>query len=167
MPKKILLGALLCTFALISCTKNNDWKGKEKTLSIIKPDAVKNDHIGDIIARFEKNGLKVSAIKMKHLSQKEASEFYGDHKGKPFYKDLVTFMTSGPSVIMVLEGDNAVELNREIMGATDPSKAKPGTLRADFAKSTTENAVHGSDSRENARKEITFFFSGDDLQERF
>lgn len=165
MIKKLLL--LLCAIVCVGCQKNEEWKGKEKTLSIIKPDAVKDNHIGDIIARFEKEGLKVSAIKMKHLNEKEASEFYGVHKGKPFYNDLVKFMTSGPSVMIVLEGDDAVALNREIMGATDPSKANEGTLRKDFAKSVTENAVHGSDSPMNAQKEILFFFSKDELQERF
>ena len=165
-----LFGILfLCALSGVGCTKES-WKsskGKEKTLSIIKPDAVKNNHIGSIIARFEKEGLRVSALKMKRLNEQEASEFYAEHKDKPFYKDLVKFMTSGPSVILVLEGDNAVMRNREIMGATDPSKANAGTLRKDFAKSVTENAVHGSDSKENAEKEILFFFNLQDLQERF
>lgn len=171
MGKKILYSVaalLLCAFAIAGCTKKSvEWKGKEKTLSIIKPDAVKDNHIGSIISRFEKNGLKVSAIKMKRLNEKEAKEFYGIHKEKPFFNDLVLFMTSGPSVILVLEGENAVAKNREIMGATDPKKALTGTIRSDFAKSVTENAVHGSDSKENAEKEINFFFSFDDLQERF
>lgn len=167
MLKKLII-ALTAATLLVACSKNNDgWKGKEKTLSIIKPDAVKDNHIGDIISRFEKNGLRVSAIKIKQLNEREAQDFYGVHKGKPFFNDLVTFMTSGPSVMIVLEGDDAVALNRELMGATDPSKANPGSLRFDFASSVTQNAVHGSDSKENAKKEILFFFSKDELQERY
>lgn len=168
MINKLIL--FLLAIASIGCSQTNEkdvWKGKEKTLSIIKPDAVKNNHIGDILSRFEKEGLRVSAIKIKHLNEKEASDFYAVHKGKPFFNDLVKFMTSGPAVMIVLEGDNAINLNREIMGATDPAKANPGTLRFDFANSVTENAVHGSDSLENAKKEILFFFPKDELQERF
>lgn len=172
MAKILTLLLAVCALGLVSCkttatTTPPEWKGKEKTLSIIKPDAVKDNHVGDIISRFEKKGLKVSAIKMKHLNEKEASAFYAIHKDRPFFKDLVNFMTSGPSVIIVLEGDNAVALNREIMGATDPFKASSGTIRADFAHSVTQNAVHGSDSQDNAKNEILFFFSGDELQERF
>lgn len=132
---------------------------KEQTLSIIKPDAVGKNHIGDIIARFEKAGLKIVAAKMKQLSQKEAEGFYAVHRERPFFKDLVSFMITGPVLIMVLEGDNAITKNRDIMGATDPQKADKGTIRADFAKTIDENAVHGSDSAENAKIEISYFFS--------
>lgn len=134
---------------------------REKTLSIIKPDAVKGNHIGAIISRFEKAGLEVVAARMEHLSSDKAGGFYAVHKERPFFKDLVTFMTSGPVLILVLEGDNAVAKNREIMGATDPKKAAPGTIRADFAKNIDANAVHGSDSAENATAEIKYFFSPD------
>jgi nucleoside-diphosphate kinase len=135
----------------------------EQTLSIIKPDAVAGNHIGEIIARFEKAGLKVVGAKMKHLSQTEAEEFYAVHKARPFFKDLVSFMLTGPVLIMVLEGDNAILKNRDIMGATDPSKAAPGTVRADFAKSIDENAVHGSDAVETAKQEIAFFFKANEI----
>lgn len=138
----------------------------ERTLSIIKPDAVGKNHIGDIIQRFEKNGLKVISAKMMHLSNKQAEKFYEVHKARPFFKDLVSFMTTGPVFVMVLEGNNAVQVNRDLMGATDPSKAEKGTIRADFAKTIDENAVHGSDSLENAKKEIEFFFSGNEICER-
>ena len=130
----------------------------ERTISIIKPDAVAKNVIGQIYARFEQAGLKVVAAKMKHLSQKEAEGFYAVHSERPFFKDLVSFMTSGPVMIQVLEGENAVLKNREIMGATDPKKADAGTIRADFAESIDENAVHGSDSTENAAIEIAYFF---------
>lgn len=136
---------------------------QEKTLSIIKPDAVSKNHIGEIIARFEKAGLRVVAAKMKHLSQHDAEGFYAIHKERPFFKDLVSFMTTGPVLIMVLEGEHAVLKNREIMGATDPSKAAKGTIRADFAKTIDENAVHGSDSAENAQTEISFFFTPNEI----
>ena len=128
----------------------------ERTISIIKPDAVAKNVIGQIYARFEQAGLKVVAAKMKHLSQKEAEGFYAVHSERPFFKDLVSFMTSGPVMIQVLEGENAVLKNREIMGATDPKKADAGTIRADFAESIDENAVHGSDSAENAAIEIVY-----------
>lgn len=130
----------------------------EQTLSIIKPDATKENHIGEIVARFEQNGLKVVAIKMLHLDKRTAGEFYAVHKDRPFYPGLVEFMSSGPLVVMVLEGDNAVAKNREIMGATNPKDAAGGTIRKDFARSITENAVHGSDSKENAKTEIIYFF---------
>lgn len=130
----------------------------ERTLSIIKPDAVAKNHIGDILARFEKAGLKVVASRMTHLTEKEAGGFYAVHAARPFFKDLVSFMTSGPVLISVLEGENAVSAHRDIMGATDPKKAAPGTIRADFAESIDENAVHGSDSLENAANEIAYFF---------
>jgi nucleoside-diphosphate kinase len=135
----------------------------ERTLSIIKPDAVGKNHIGEIIARFEKAGLKVVAAKMKQLTTKDAEGFYAVHQGRPFFKDLVSFMVTGPVLIMVLEGDNAIAKNRDIMGATDPKKAAPGTIRADFAKTIDENAVHGSDSTENARTEISYFFKPEEV----
>ena len=130
----------------------------ERTLSIIKPDAVSKNVIGQIYSRFENAGLKVIAARMKHLTEREAGGFYEVHKERPFFKDLVSFMTSGPVIIQVLEGDNAVAKHRDIMGATDPKKAAPGTIRADFAASIDENAVHGSDSAENAAREISYFF---------
>lgn len=136
---------------------------KEQTLSIIKPDAVRKNHIGEIIARFEKSGLKIAAIRMKHLKQEDAEGFYAIHRERPFFKDLVSFMVSGPVVIMVLEGENAVAKNREIMGATDPKKAEKGTIRADFANSIDENAVHGSDAAETAKVEINFFFKPEEV----
>ncbi|WP_039386270.1 nucleoside-diphosphate kinase [Neochlamydia sp. TUME1] len=136
---------------------------QERTLSIIKPDAVGKNQIGEIIARFEKNGLKIVAAKMKHLSQQEAEGFYAIHKERPFFKDLVSFMISGPVLITVLEGNQAVLKNREIMGATDPKKASPGTIRADFAHSIDENCVHGSDSAENAQTEISYFFKSTEI----
>jgi nucleoside-diphosphate kinase len=140
--------------------------GKEQTLSIIKPDAVKKNHIGEIIARFEKNGLKVIAAKMMHLSKTQAEHFYAVHKERPFFKDLTTFIASGPVLVQVLEGDNAIQKNRDIMGATDPKKAAPGTIRKDFAASIDENAVHGSDSPETAKQEISFFFSSVEVLSR-
>lgn len=130
----------------------------ERTLSIIKPDAVAKNLIGEIIARLEKAGLKIVAARMKHLTPGEAEGFYAVHKERGFFPDLVKFMTSGPVVVMALEGDNAVAKYREIMGATDPKKAAPGTIRADFADSIDENSVHGSDSKENAKIEISYFF---------
>lgn len=135
----------------------------ERTISIIKPDAVAKNLIGKIYARFEDAGLKVVAAKMRHLSVKEAEGFYAVHKERPFFNDLVTFMTSGPVMIQVLEGEDAVLKNRELMGATDPKKADAGTIRADFADSIDENAVHGSDSVENAAIEIAYFFATNEL----
>jgi nucleoside-diphosphate kinase len=131
----------------------------ERTLSIIKPDAVAKNVIGQIYARFEQAGLKIVAAKMKQLSQAEAEGFYAVHAARPFFKDLVSFMISGPVVISVLEGENAIAKHREIMGATDPKKAAPGTIRADFAQSIDENAVHGSDAPETAKVEVSYFFS--------
>lgn len=131
----------------------------ERTLSIIKPDAVAKNVIGQIYSRFEDNGLKIIAAKMKHLSRAEAEGFYAVHKERPFFADLVAFMTSGPVVVQVLEGENAVVKNRELMGATNPKEAAPGTIRADFASSIDANAVHGSDSLANAATEIAFFFT--------
>ena len=131
----------------------------EQTLSIIKPDAVVKNVIGKIIDRFESNGLKIVAMKRLQLSVADASAFYAVHAERPFFGELVEFMTSGPVVVMVLEGENAVAKNRELMGATNPKEAKAGTIRADFAESIDANAVHGSDSLENAKIEINFFFS--------
>ena len=130
----------------------------EQTLSIIKPDAVAKNVIGDIYSRFEKAGLKIIKAKMIHLSKEEAEGFYEVHKERPFFNDLVTFMISGPVMIQVLEGENAVLMNRELMGATNPKEADAGTIRADFADSIDANAVHGSDSLENAKIEIDYFF---------
>ncbi|MBK7858708.1 MAG: nucleoside-diphosphate kinase [Archangiaceae bacterium] len=130
----------------------------ERTLSIIKPDGVSSGVIGKIIGRFEEKGLKPVAIRMQHLSRHEAEGFYAVHKERPFFKDLCAFMTSGPVVVMILEGEGAVQKNRDLMGATDPKKAAPGTLRADFAKSIDANTVHGSDSLENAKVETAYFF---------
>lgn len=130
----------------------------EQTLSIIKPDAVKEHHIGEIISRFEKNGLNIANLKMTKLSKEKAGEFYAEHKERPFYSNLIEYMTSGPIVIMVLDGDNAIAKNRKLMGATDPAKAEQGTIRKDFGSSIEHNAVHGSDSIDSAKREITFFF---------
>lgn len=135
----------------------------ERTLSIIKPDAVKKSVVGKIIDRFETNGLRVAAIKKVQLTQDDAREFYSVHKDRPFFGDLVAFMASAPVVVMVLEGEGAISKNRELMGATDPKEAKVGTIRADFAESITMNAVHGSDSRENAEVEINYFFSPEEI----
>lgn len=131
----------------------------QQTLSIIKPDAVKKGVIGKIIDRFESNGLRIAAAKKVQLSREDAGKFYEIHKERPFYNDLLDFMTSGPVVVMVLEGKDAVAKNRELMGATDPKKAEKGTIRADFAENIDANAVHGSDSLENAKIEIAFFFA--------
>ncbi|WP_374088683.1 nucleoside-diphosphate kinase [Methylomicrobium lacus] len=135
----------------------------ERTFSIIKPDAVAKNVIGEIYSRFEKNGLKIVAAKMIHLTQAQAEGFYAVHKERPFFKDLVSFMISGPVIMQVLEGENAIALNREIMGATNPKDAAPGTIRADFASSIDENAVHGSDGPDTAKEEIAFFFSDNEL----
>ncbi|MCA0327774.1 MAG: nucleoside-diphosphate kinase [Proteobacteria bacterium] len=132
----------------------------ERTLSIIKPDAVAKNVIGQIYARFEAAGLKIAASRMQHLSRREAEAFYAVHKERPFFKDLVDFMISGPVMIQVLEGENAIAKNRELMGATDPKKADKGTIRADFADSIDANAVHGSDAPETAAVEVAFFFPG-------
>jgi len=135
----------------------------ERTLSIIKPDAVARNVIGAIISRFEEAGLRVVAAKMLHLTRERAESFYAVHKERPFFEELVAFMTSGPILVQVLEGENAIELNREVMGATNPAEAEPGTIRADFAEEITENAVHGSDSPKTAATEIAFFFSDDEI----
>ena len=131
----------------------------ERTLSIIKPDAVAKQVIGEIYSRFEKSGLKVVAARMMHLSRDQAEQFYAIHKDRPFFNDLVEFMISGPVMVQVLEGESAVAKNRELMGATDPSEAAQGTIRADFADSIDANAVHGSDAQDTAKQEIAFFFS--------
>ena len=133
---------------------------QERTLSIIKPDAVAKNVIGQIYSRFESAGLKIVASRMKHLSKEEAEAFYGVHKDRPFFKDLVSFMISGPVMIQVLQGPNAIQKNRDLMGATDPKKADKGTIRADFADSIDANAVHGSDGPDTAAHEIAFFFAG-------
>jgi nucleoside-diphosphate kinase len=136
---------------------------QERTLSIIKPDGVAAHHIGEIIAQFEKKDLNVVGIKMLHLSKERAGEFYAIHKNKPFYAALVEFMTSGPIVVMVLEGKDAIARNRKIMGSTDPKKAEKGTLRRRFAKSVQQNTVHGSDAPETAKTEIAFFFTPEEI----
>ena len=138
----------------------------ERTLSIIKPDAVAKDVIGEIYCRFEQAGLKIIAAKMKHLTRREAEEFYSVHRERPFFTDLVAFMTSGPVMIQVLEGDKAIMRNRELMGATNPAEAAPGTIRADFAQSIDANAVHGSDAPATAAVEIACFFSASDTYSR-
>ena len=135
----------------------------ERTFSIIKPDAVGKNVAGEIVSRFEKNGLQVIASKMLHLSKEQAQGFYAVHRERPFYNDLVEFMISGPVVVQVLEGENAISKNRELMGATNPAEADPGTIRADFASTVDENAVHGSDAPETAAEEISYFFSDDEL----
>ena len=138
----------------------------ERTLSIIKPDAVARNVIGEIYARFEKAGLKIVAAKMAHLSRTDAEGFYAVHKGRPFFNDLVEFMSSGPVMIQVLEGPDAIVKNRDLMGATDPKKAAVGTIRADFARSIDANAVHGSDAPETAKDEIAYFFPPNQLYSR-
>jgi nucleoside-diphosphate kinase len=135
----------------------------ERTLSIIKPDAVAKNVIGDIYSRFESAGLTIIGSKMLHLSQEQAEGFYAEHEGKPFFTDLVAFMTSGPVVVQVLEGENAISLNRELMGATNPKEAAKGTIRSDFAQSIDANAVHGSDSSTSAEREIAYFFADNEI----
>jgi len=138
----------------------------QRTLSIIKPDAVAKNVIGEIYTRFERAGLTIVAARMKHLSQADAEGFYAVHKERPFFADLVKFMTSGPVMIQVLEGQDAVARHRELMGATDPRQAAPGTIRADFATSIDANAVHGSDAEDTAKQEIAFFFGDDEIYSR-
>lgn len=135
----------------------------ERTISIIKPDGVQKNIIGEIYRRFEAAGLEIVAARMLHLTKAQAGEFYAVHRERPFYNDLIEYMTSGPVMVQVLEGEDAVTRNREIMGATDPAKAAPGTIRADFAASIEENVVHGSDGPDTARQEIAFFFSDDQI----
>lgn len=139
---------------------------QERTLSIIKPDAVAKNVIGEIYSRFEKAGLRIVAARMMQLSREKAEGFYAVHKERPFFKDLVDFMVSGPVLVQVLEGDNAINKNREVMGATNPAEAAAGTIRADFASTIDENAVHGSDGPDTAKTEIAYFFNDDELCER-
>jgi nucleoside-diphosphate kinase len=138
----------------------------ERTLSIVKPDGVSRNLIGEVYRRFEKAGLSIVAARMLHLSQREAEGFYAVHRERPFFKDLVRYMTSGPVIVQVLQGENAIAVNREIMGATDPKKAAPGTIRADLALSNEQNVVHGSDAPDTAAKEIAYFFSTTELHPR-
>ena len=138
----------------------------ERTLSIVKPDGVKGNHIGEVYRRFEKAGLSIVAARMLHLSQREAEGFYAVHRERPFYKDLVRYMISGPVIVQVLEGEGAIGKNRDIMGATDPKKAAPGTIRADLAASIEQNVVHGSDAADTAAREIAYFFSSTELHPR-
>ncbi len=135
----------------------------ERTLSIVKPDGVQKNLIGEVYRRFEQGGLQIVAAKMIHLSQEQAEGFYAVHRERPFYADLVSYMTSGPVVVQVLEGEDAIGKNREIMGATNPAEADPGTIRADFAESIEENVVHGSDGPDTAAQEISFFFDGAEI----
>jgi nucleoside-diphosphate kinase len=138
----------------------------EQTLSIIKPDAVSKNHIGAILSRFEQSGLNIVALRMLQLTREQAEGFYAEHRERPFFAGLVDFMTSGPVCVQVLAGENAIALNRQLMGATNPKEAEPGTLRADFAESVGENAVHGSDSPESAAREVAFFFDANDILAR-
>lgn len=138
----------------------------ERTFSIVKPDGVSRNLIGEVYRRFEQAGLRIVAARMMHLSQREAQAFYAVHRERPFYNDLVKYMTSGPVMVQVLEGEGAIAKNREIMGATDPKKAAPGTIRADLAEGIERNVVHGSDAADTAAKEIAFFFSGTELHAR-
>jgi nucleoside-diphosphate kinase len=165
--KKLLLTLFLTSGALfaeeaVSAPQKRELQ-IEQTLSIIKPDAVEHNQIGEIIEYLETGGLKVVAAKMVRLTPEQARSFYAVHKEKAFFNDLVSYMTSGPVLIQVLEGEDAVAVNRQIMGDTDPQKASPGTLRADFGTDIGHNAVHGSDSLENAKKEISFFFKADEI----
>jgi len=138
----------------------------ERTLSIVKPDAVARNLVGEIYSRFENGGLKIVACKMLSLSEEQAQGFYAEHAGRPFFADLCSFMRSGPVVVQVLEGENAIATNRRLMGATNPAEASPGTIRADFAESIDANAVHGSDAPESAAREISFFFADDEIHSR-
>ena len=138
----------------------------QRTLSIIKPDAVARNLIGEIYSRFEKAGLSIAASRMLRLDEQRAAGFYAEHQGKPFYPALVEYMTSGPIMVQVLEGEGAVALNRKLMGATNPSEAEPGTIRADFAESIDANSVHGSDSQQSAEREVAYFFDASEIQPR-
>lgn len=153
----------ILTFFIAALSFAAEAKKPERTLSLIKPDGVKGHHIGDIISRFEKSGFKIAALKMVRLTPEKAKSFYRVHAGKPFLDELALFMSSEPIVAIVLEGEGAVMKNRELMGATDPKKAKEGTLRKEFGSSIAENAVHGSDSSESAKEEIDFFFSKEEI----
>jgi len=159
------LFTVLASLLFLQCSAESK-DNIQQTLSIIKPDAVSANHIGEIIARFEKNDLRIAGIKMLLLTKQQAEEFYAVHKDRPFFPGLVEFMSSKPVVVMVLEGHNAVAKNREIMGATNPLDAAEGTIRKDFATSISENAVHGSDSVENAKTEIAFFFRPNEIVQR-
>lgn len=162
--KSIIFAFILTLFTCTSFAEQQQPASKlELTLSLIKPDAVVANHIGEIIARFEKNGLRIAGLKMIALSKQKAQEFYSVHKDRPFFNELTEFVSSGPLVAIVLEGNHAIVKNREIMGATDFKKASPGTIRADFAESVTKNAVHGSDSPETAKEEIAFFFQANEI----
>jgi nucleoside-diphosphate kinase len=163
--KCLLSVSLLATCALTSWThaEESAIAVNQRTLSLIKPDAVAADHIGEIIAQFEGAGLHIAGLKMVKLSKEQAQQFYAVHKERPFFSDLTEFVSSGPIVAIVLEGPNAIAKNRELMGATDFSKAAPGTIRAKFAKSVTQNAVHGSDSIETAKEEVAFFFQPNEV----
>ena len=141
--------------------------GIERTLSIVKPDAVGKNVIGEIYSRFEQAGLRIAAAKMVHMDAAKAGGFYAEHEGRPFYNDLVAFMTSGPVMVQVLEGESAIAKNREIMGATNPQEAAAGTIRADFAQSIDANAVHGSDAPESAAREVAYFFDESEISARF
>jgi nucleoside-diphosphate kinase len=158
-----LIGTLFLFFILAWQTCISASEERERTLSIIKPDAVADNHIGEIIMRFEKEGLHIAGIKMVQMTREDAEQFYAVHKDRPFFPNLVAFMSSGPIVVMVLEGENSIQKNRAIMGATDPQKAAAGTLRANFASSVERNAVHGSDAPETAKVEIAFFFKPDEI----
>jgi nucleoside-diphosphate kinase len=160
----LFLGTIAALFSPIEAQETNP---TSQTLSIIKPDAVAANHIGEIIERFEKANLKVVAAKMTRLTKSEAEKFYAVHRARPFFKDLVTYMTSGPIFVQVLQGVDAVAKNRELMGATDPKKADPGTIRADFGTDIQFNAVHGSDSAESAKSEIAFFFKPSEIFSRY
>jgi nucleoside-diphosphate kinase len=148
---------------LISSLEDDDSMALERTLSIVKPDGVQKNVIGEVYRRFEQAGLKIVGARMLHLTQAQAEGFYAVHRERPFFKDLVKFMTSGPVMVQVLEGENAVAKNRELMGATDPKKADKGTIRADLASGIEENVAHGSDSVDNAKTEIAYFFAAADL----
>jgi nucleoside-diphosphate kinase len=149
--------------SLVTAAQIEDPMAPERTLSIVKPDGVEKNLIGEVYRRFEQAGLRIVAARMMHLTRAQAEGFYAVHRERPFFKDLCAYMTSGPVVVQVLEGENAVARNREIMGATDPKKADPGTIRADLARSIEENVVHGSDSAENAAREIAYFFAETEL----
>lgn len=160
--KKYLL-SFVCVVFLSSALQANLNSGPSYTLAMIKPNAVKEGNTGSIIEKIERNGLQVVAMKMDWLTKERAQRFYSVHKERPFFNDLTSFISSGPVVALILKGENAVERYRQLMGATDPKKAAPGTIRAEFAKSTTSNSVHGSDSAENAAQEIALFFGPEEL----
>jgi nucleoside-diphosphate kinase len=162
----MLAGLIFQSFLITKHQWSSTNMAIERTLSIIKPDAVGKNVIGKIYSRFESNGLTVIAARMKHLSRQEAEGFYAVHRERPFFKDLVDFMISGPVMIQALEGEGAIAKNRELMGATDPKKAAPGTIRADFAESIDANAVHGSDAVETAAVEIAYFFAASEIYSR-